>query len=59
LFSPLNHDVLHEMEHEGIDVTAPDRLTALSNVAALEILVTRSILRLFPDNFAGSFAGPA
>ena len=34
---------LHEMEHEGIDVTAPDRLTALSNVAALEILVTRSI----------------
>jgi hypothetical protein len=47
------------MEHEGIDVTAPDRLTALSNVAALEILVTRSILRLFPDNFAGSFAGPA
>ena len=41
------------MEHEGIDVTAPDRLTALSNVAALEILVTRSILRLFPDNLAG------
>jgi hypothetical protein len=41
------------MEHEGIDVTAPDRLTALSNVAALEILVTRSILRLFPGNLAG------
>ena len=47
------------MEHQGIDVTAPDRLTALSIVAALEILATRFILRLFPDNFAGSFEGLA